>query len=335
MAIEDNKNYTLKGSQVKDLAERVKESASDISSLESAVAGKQNALTAAQLTAVNSGIDAAKVAQIATNANNIDSIEEKIPTEASASNKLADKAFVDDSIAIDSISVNGVAQTPDANKNVDLTITFPTIVQTVGASTTDIMSQNAATKMVFADAVNQARVKIGSGASSAQDNSIAIGVDATAGDAYTTAIGYKATSTDDRNIAIGRRAYADGFTGAIAIGSASDSSYARSSGGASIAIGSPATASGDAAVAIGIRANASAAGSVAIGASSVAATQGVVSIGDIPGSAYQNDYGYNSSAYRLLTGLYDPQSSHDAATKGYVDGLIASLEARIAALEGN
>ena len=29
--------------------------------------------------------------------------------------------------------------------------------------------------------------------------------------------------------------------------------------------------------------------------------------------------GYNNSQYRLLTGLYDPQDVHDAATKGYVD----------------
>ena len=31
--------------------------------------------------------------------------------------------------------------------------------------------------------------------------------------------------------------------------------------------------------------------------------------------------GYNSSNYRLLTGLYDPQTAHDAATKGYTDSV--------------
>ena len=34
----------------------------------------------------------------------------------------------------------------------------------------------------------------------------------------------------------------------------------------------------------------------------------------------EGSVGYKNSTYRLLTGLYDPQSAHDAATKGYVDG---------------
>lgn len=41
----------------------------------------------------------------------------------------------------------------------------------------------------------------------------------------------------------------------------------------------------------------------------------------------QANYGYNGSAYRLLTGLYDPQSDHDAATKGYVDAVATSVAA--------
>jgi len=62
--------------------------------LNTAVSGKQDALSQAQMTAVNSGIDGTKVAQINTNASNIAGVSEKIPAEASASNQLADKAFV-------------------------------------------------------------------------------------------------------------------------------------------------------------------------------------------------------------------------------------------------
>lgn len=66
--------------------------------LASELATKQDTLNASQLTAVNSGVDSVKVAQIATNATEIGSIESKIPTQASASNQLADKDFVNSSI---------------------------------------------------------------------------------------------------------------------------------------------------------------------------------------------------------------------------------------------
>lgn len=185
--------------------------------------------------------------------------------------------------------------------------TLPNVVQAAGNSTTDIMSQNAVTSMVFSDPTTQGRVQIGPGANSS--------------DTDTIAIGYYAQSTNGRNIAIGRRTYADGGTGAIAIGAASNTGYVRASGGASIAIGSPATSSSDGSVALGLRASASAAGAVAIGSSSEASVKGTVSIGDIP-SSYQTAYGYNNSAYRLFTGVYDGQSAHDACTKGQLDTAI-------------
>ena len=75
-----------------------------------ATAGKQDALDSAQLTAVNSGIDSAKVAQIDTNATDIDAVEEKIPAQATPQNQLADKAFVNSSVATNTanyISDNG------------------------------------------------------------------------------------------------------------------------------------------------------------------------------------------------------------------------------------
>lgn len=67
---------------------------------------KQDKLNQTQLNAVNSGIDATKVGQIAANTEDITSnterittIEGKIPSAASSSNKLTDKNYVDNAIA--------------------------------------------------------------------------------------------------------------------------------------------------------------------------------------------------------------------------------------------
>lgn len=78
--------------------------------IQTAVAGKQDTLTQTQLNAVNSGIDSTKVSQIATNASDITTIEGKIPSAASTSNQLADKNFVNSSVATNTanyISDNG------------------------------------------------------------------------------------------------------------------------------------------------------------------------------------------------------------------------------------
>lgn len=147
----------------------------------------------------------------------------------------------------------------------------PTVVQTTGTSTTDVMSQNATTSMVYADPASRNKLQLGKDA---------VNMGANSGDA------------------IGHNAFvASGTTHALAVG---------------------------------YNAAARATNSVAIGSQSNATAQGEVSIGN----PTRTDL-YNNTGYRLLTGLYDPQSAHDAATKGYVDGLISALEARIAALEGN
>lgn len=89
---------------------------------------------------------------------------------------------------------------------------------------------------------------------------------------------------------------------------------ARASGSAADAVGWNSSATGNKAVALGTAATASADGAIALGGNSSATQQGEVAIG-----TSQTNMGYNSSNYRLITGLYDPQSAHDAATKGYVD----------------
>lgn len=147
----------------------------------------------------------------------------------------------------------------------------PTVVQTTGTSTTDVMSQNAVSSMVFADPATQYKIKIGAGTSSSE------GSDA---------------------VEIGHNAYAEAEN-AITLG--------RNAGARSTATGG---------VAVGANSFTNGIGQIALGAASGGndTTQGIMFIG--PNNTY---YGYNNTKYRLLTGLYDPQSAHDAATKGYVD----------------
>lgn len=59
---------------------------------------KQNKLTDTQLAAVNSGITSSLVEKISTNESNVATINSKIPTQASETNQLADKDFVNSSI---------------------------------------------------------------------------------------------------------------------------------------------------------------------------------------------------------------------------------------------
>ena len=159
----------------------------------------------------------------------------------------------------------------------------PTVVQTTGTSTTDVMSQNAVTSMVFADPATQYKIKIGSGASG---NEGAEGVE----------IGHNAGATATGNVAVGYSSTASGSYGAVAIGNS-------------------ATASGSRAVAVGPTAYADSSYCVALGKGARATVQGQFDVS----TGTDTTSGYNNSNYRLLTGLYDPQSAHDAATKGYVD----------------
>ena len=70
--------------------------------------GKQNNLTEEQLNAVNSGITDTLVGQIGTNQTNISTIQGLIPNQATSSNQLADKDFVNSSIQTNTGSFDGV-----------------------------------------------------------------------------------------------------------------------------------------------------------------------------------------------------------------------------------
>ena len=86
----------------------------------------------------------------------------------------------------------------------------------------------------------------------------------------------------------------------------------------SIGLGYQANAQGNNNVAIGRNANVSstATNAVALGEYSLATVKGQFDISALGNVA--STEGYNNSAYRLLTGLYDGQSAHDAATVGQI-----------------
>lgn len=181
----------------------------------------------------------------------------------------------------------------------------PTVVQTTGTSTTDVMSQNAVTSMVFADPATQYKIKIGAGTSTSEgQEGIEIGHNATARGTQATAIGDVSDALGSTSVALGHAAQA----------------YANEV----VSIGSGTTSATNAyfATALGAGASVYHRGSVALGSYSTTTGIGQVNIGPTLTNA-----GYNNSNYRLLTGLYDPQSAHDAATKGYVDTAVAGAGA--------
>ncbi len=80
---------------------------------------KQDKLTDTQLAAVNSGITSADKTQISTNTNNITSLRSDVTTITTKLNTVEEGAQVN---TIKSISLNSTPLTPDANKNVEITI---------------------------------------------------------------------------------------------------------------------------------------------------------------------------------------------------------------------
>ena len=197
----------------------------------------------------------------------------------------------------------------------------PTVVQTTGTSTTDVMSQNAVTGMVFADPSTKKKINIVAVAdSSLGTNSIAIGqamgdvsVSSYARGGSSIAIGGRIATGSTNCIAIGGDIISGGTNNVAIKGTAGNSSsnYNVSVGGSAGTYGKSCC------TALGAYSSARGKGSVALGAYSSASGTGEINIGSTDAS-----YGYNSSNYRLLTGVYDGQSAHDAATKGQLDTAI-------------
>lgn len=204
---------------------------------------------------------------------------------------------------------------------------------------TDDTVQTASGASAVSIGVNTASVSngvaIGVRAKASGTAAVALGTYPEASGQYSFAMHYQASASGDNSVAVGANSSASA-TNAIALGQGAEATAVDAiaigqqtdvTGKDSVALGALSTVSGDYSVALGDGATASAYGSVALGDGAYATQKGQLDVGDrttryIDGHNIRG--GYNDSAYRLVTGLYDPQSAHDAATKGYTDNLVIS-----------
>lgn len=172
------------------------------------------------------------------------------------------------------------------------------LYDSTGTNTDGAMTQNAVTRMIYTQPDNLSRSGIAIGPKgSAVNGGISIrpgtqqGQTANSGEILIGVVGGTGGGSSQANIVIGDggRVHGSGFA-----------NFGNTILGDSATIGDASTRAIEGAVAIGKNAHASQPGEMNIGSSTTR-------------------WGYNNSNYRLLTGLYDPQSDHDAATKGYVD----------------
>lgn len=254
MAIQPNEQYVLKGKQIQDLASRL------------TLTGEEVA-------------DKAEKAQTGSTA----------PT-TSTPGEIGQLYIQSDGTVYILKSIVEESGQPDEYTWEEVGGSSVNVVQSPGTSRTDVMSQYAATKLVYPDyssTVLKAIRIIGSTSSGAHSEEVTIGynVSANAGRSA-VGVGYQSNNNGERSVAIGN--------------------YARATGE----------------------------GAIAIGEGSYASTRGEMNIGTTTSSMYSRSYGYNNSPYRLLTGLYDPQSDHDAATKGYVDNSLLGKQDALTAGSG-
>ena len=157
-------------------------------------------------------------------------------------------------------------------------------------------------------------------------------VGGSAGPTVVQSTGTSTTSVMSQN-AVTSMVFADPSTQyKIKIGAGTSSSE----GANGVEVGHSANASGTQAVALGYNTVAKGSYNVAIGSGSghnSTSYSGTIALGSGSGNnitatgmadigTYDTSRGYNSSNYRLLTGLYDGQSAHDAVNKGQLDTAI-------------
>lgn len=200
------------------------------------------------------------------------------------------------------------------------------VVQTIGTSTTDVMSQDASTKLITQDATNQNSVSIISTQYGA--NTIAIGKNATAYQSGAIAIGSGSSGTSSAyttglcSIAIGQSSRARGNYG-ITIGNDTNVQEESISLGHQSGVGSTNQSSAKNNVYLGHEAGRTSHNyhdSVALGHSAQFTRNGEVNIG-----AGSTTNGFNSTSYRVLGGVHDGQDAHDAVTVSQVNSVIDAI----------
>lgn len=227
-----------------------------------------------------------------------------------------------------------------------------TLYTTYGTNEDGAMTQKATTALVYT-AADPKKINIGDNGVTGGTNSIIIGSEdsGTISSSITDsiAIGHNITENSSNTIAIGHDSYAQAPNaislgresktqgqGAVAIGykakaesqysvgigysTTASGQYGTALGDGSEAVGShsqalgvDASAKGDYSVCIGDHAKtiaATGAGSVALGPGAQPRANGVVDVED----HYWTNKGYNSTAYRIISGVYDGIELHDAAT---------------------
>lgn len=100
------KSFNLNQSNSDTINITVPTQASDVDALPASTT-INDLTTTSQQQALNSGINTSLVSQISTNQSNITTINGKIPAEATSTNKLADKAYVDNAIQTNSAHFRG------------------------------------------------------------------------------------------------------------------------------------------------------------------------------------------------------------------------------------
>ena len=182
-----------------------------------------------------------------------------------------------------------------------------TPVQTTGTSTTDVMSQDATTKLIYPDIANSHKITIGASVSASSNQSNAVSINANVGSNCNSSVAIGGASNNKANIGSFGNAYAgvaighaNVFQGSygVAIGDNATSYYSGSGESGNVAIGSHAQASD----------GGNTKSSVALGYYSLTNRTGEVNVGGLYGN------GYNGTDYRVIGGVHDGQNNHDCAT---------------------
>ena len=95
--------------------------------------------------------------------------------------------------------------------------TIPTVVQTAGVSTTDVMSQDATTSALFADPGQRTKVRIGN-TNTVGHNSMSIGYNADASSTFCLAVGINARAQSSNSTAIGNGSSTGSNLNSVALG---------------------------------------------------------------------------------------------------------------------